>query len=159
MHPIVLIFILCLLAAYAHGYCTVPPRGAVTFCEINDPIYHINEVELDSYWTVLDLAAEKLSRTHESQKCQLPECKKYECGMFFLKCNSEEDAPLRTCRSSCQTCMQTCSGNMVHPGLQYLCDSDRKLSDGPCSFAVIPQPSGAMFLILLLVAGVSLATS
>ena len=98
MHPIVLIFILCLLAAYAHGYCTVPPRGAVTFCEINDPIYHINEVELDSYWTVLDLAAEKLSRTHESQKCQLPECKKYECGMFFLKCNSEEDAPLRTCR-------------------------------------------------------------
>jgi hypothetical protein len=92
------VFILCLLAAHAHGYCTVPPRGAVTFCEVNDPIYHINEEELDSYWTVLDLAAEKLSRTHESLKCTLPECKKYECGLFFLKCNNEEDAPLRTCR-------------------------------------------------------------
>ena len=90
--------IILILAAQALGYCTVPPKGAVTFCDINDKIYHINEEELDSYWTVLDSAAEKLSRAHEQMKCKLPECKKYECGLFFLKCNKEEDAPLRTCR-------------------------------------------------------------
>ena len=91
-------FVLSLLAAHALGYCTVPPKGAVTFCDINDPIYHINKEELDSYLTVLDTTAEKLSRSHQTMKCLLPECKKYECGLFFLKFNKEEDAPLRTCR-------------------------------------------------------------
>jgi hypothetical protein len=95
---LVLSFILSLLAAHVQGYCSVPPKGAVTFCDINEPIYHINKEEIDSYWTVLDSAAEKLSRTHEAMKCQLSDCKKYECGLFFLKCNGEEDAPLRTCR-------------------------------------------------------------
>jgi hypothetical protein len=97
-HFFVLAFLISLFLVPALGYCTVPPRGAVTFCEISDPVYHINEEELDSYWTVLDTAAEKLSRAHEGMKCKLPECKKYECGLFFLKCNNEGDAPLRTCR-------------------------------------------------------------
>lgn len=61
-------FVLSLLAAHALGYCTVPPKGAVTFCDINDPIYHINKEELDSYLTVLDTAAEKLSRSHQTMK-------------------------------------------------------------------------------------------
>jgi hypothetical protein len=91
-------FILYLFAPHALGFCTVPPKGAVTFCDINYPTYHLNKEELDSYWTVLDSAAEKLSRAHESLKCKLPSCKKYECGIFFLKCNGEGDAPLRTCR-------------------------------------------------------------
>jgi hypothetical protein len=91
-------FIMYLFAPRALGFCTVPPKGAVTFCDINYPVYHLNKEELDSYWTVLDSAAEKLSRSHESLKCKLPDCKKYECGIFFLKCNGEGDAPLRTCR-------------------------------------------------------------
>jgi hypothetical protein len=98
MRFIFLPFVLAFFVVHALGYCTVPPKGAVTFCDINDPIYHINKEELDSYWTVLDTAAEKLSRSHQSLKCLLPQCKKYECGLFFLKCNAEEDAPLRTCR-------------------------------------------------------------
>lgn len=61
-------------------------------------------------------------------------------------------------RTSCQTCMETCSGSFVHPGqpalprasapfyfadfqtgLKYVCDADRKLSDGPCSRAAVAQ--------------------
>jgi hypothetical protein len=98
MRLILLSLILAFFAVHAEGYCSVPPKGAVTFCDINYLTYHINKEELDSYWTVLDSAAEKLSRAHESMKCLLPNCKKYECGLFFLKCNDELDAPLRTCR-------------------------------------------------------------
>ena len=100
MSFVVLSFVLAFLAAHAEGYCSVPPRGAVTFCDISYLTYHINKEELDSYWTVLDSAAEKLSRAHESMKCLLPSCKKYECALFFLKCNDELDAPLRTCRQA-----------------------------------------------------------
>jgi len=92
------LLILAFFVVHAEGYCSVPPKGAVTFCDINYLTYHINKEELDSYWTVLDSAAEKLSRGHESMKCLLPNCKQYECELFFLKCNDELDAPLRTCR-------------------------------------------------------------
>jgi len=146
-----------LFVPHALGFCTVPPKGAVTFCDINYPVYHLNKEELDSYWTVLDSAAEKLSRSHESLKCKLPDCKKYECGIFFLKCNGEGDAPLRTCRSSCQGCLGTCDGSVVHPGLKYMCDADRKLSDGPCSRASLPQLTVALLFIPLLMAGLFLA--
>lgn len=110
--------------------CLVPPRTALSFCDISYPVYTLFPQQPDvRYWTQLDESARLLSEKHDTMKCTLATCKAYECALFFPKCDSNGEAPLDVCRKSCVDCLSTCTGEKVHPGVAWQCFGDLDLTD------------------------------